>query len=466
MRTNYWSLTTVIALIIFFAVQETKSIPSPGLDVNDVSILIPMGPHGLHPSINLNHLGVIDTEIFEQVLRFEYPSGTPGSPSLEDLPYVDSRFVTDINRWKLTSFRIEDCGEVVQSHLEGIAGSPPTWLIERSPGCQPRLRLVAQPFNLFGIPLPTAMHFLINLEANEFQQFTLALKSLQELGRSRHSTETTGKALALHPGLRAELQVAGDTTLADHVQATLANIVKRNWNSLTSNSVDKFPQTESVTLILQTEINHWKFAGGLVRNGRWLKSETTFSRQFRQETSYAALGVEDLKCDIHSSCTLSPDPSLIQEPLRPDGRTLSWIFHDDIQFAQEQVPGRRSKRALETAELIDLPSATHFFNTTCVSCHQSSNLRDPSRRHLPTLTPEGLTPFVEKTYSSPFTNNVLNFAYFGASPKVSTRTAAESLDIAQRINRQQGWQNPASKIPNLEDFWKCLRNENDSTKCY
>lgn len=439
-----------------------------GLDVNDVSVLIPFGPNGLHPSIEFISMGFITESIFESVLRFEYPASLPGSPNLQDLPYVDSRFVTNPGKWRVTSFRLEDCGEVIGSRELSTAtiGAPNVLQLSRLPGCQPRLRVVAQPLNLFGISLPTAMHVLLNLEPAEFNKLVDDIKSIQEMSLSNYKTETFGKSLSHHPGLLAELEHPGQTAIADKIKLMLETAVGRNRASLSQPVAKQMPQIESVTLTLQTEINHWKFTGGLVRLGKWSKLETEFSSQFRNTKDFASYGVEDLKCDIHSRCWLTPDPKLIQLPLNPTGFTLASIFQDDLQYAAEQVPGRRSRTTLETAELIDLPSATHFFNTTCVSCHQSGNLRDSKSRLFPNALPSGLTPFVSKAYSSPFTNNIINFGYFGANARVSTRTAAESLDVANRINNLKKWQNPGPEIRDFEGFWSCIRNESNSQKCY
>ncbi len=293
------SLTTWAASQVYSA--KARGLATRGLDVNDVSVLLPVGPHGLHPAISIQELGVLDEEIFEQVLRFEYPKAAANSPDFADLPYVDSRFITDFRRWKLTSFRFEDCSEVIRIKKESHIGLPSTLLLTRDPGCQPRLRLVTQPFNLFGIALPTAIHILVNLDSAELQAAIEDLKILQDLSETQYGTETFGKALGPHPGLISEIASLGKTTLADHVRALLRSATERGFQSAALPPERRFPQTESITLILQTEINHWKFAGGLVREGTWLKSETEFNRQFRKTPGYPAIGVEDLKCDIHSS---------------------------------------------------------------------------------------------------------------------------------------------------------------------
>ena len=208
------ALSVSMTVAVLFAVLQThpsitRASSTRGFDVNDVSVLLPVGPNGLHPSIALRDLGVFDDDIFEQVLRFEYPAGTPDFPDFNDLPYVDSRFVTDIKRWKLTSFRIEDCSEVIHAERESHPNSPATFLITRDPGCQPRIRMVVQPSNLFGISLPTAIHILANLEPAEFQTAVQDLKALQDLSEAHYQTETFGKTLGLHPGLSSELTHPG-----------------------------------------------------------------------------------------------------------------------------------------------------------------------------------------------------------------------------------------------------------------
>lgn len=439
----------------------------PGLDVNDVSILIPVGAHGLHPKIALKTSGIIHQALFEQVLRFEF-SQLP----LEDLPYVDSRFITDFSRWYITSFRIEDCGEVLETTEKEMPDNSATsklirvFQLTKGAGCQARARFVAQPLNLFGITLPTAMHFLLNLDSSELEALARRAKEFQQLGIRLFGVSSIGTSLGLHPGLVAESQAAGKTDLADHLRTTIEMAVQKNSAAMSLPNALQLPQVESVTMTIQTEINHWKFTGGLVRNGKWVKSVTEFNSQFNSPKSFSDFGVEDLACDIHSKCLLTPDPKSMKLPLNPTGFTVSSIFQDDPAFSKEQVPGRRSPSTLELAEIIDTVPATHFFNTTCVSCHQSSNLRSNTDRVIKSAQPSGLTPFVAKAFTSPFTNNIINFGYFGANARVSTRTASETIEVANRVNKQLGWQNPAPLISDLDKFWTCLRTQSNSSQCH
>jgi len=144
---------TAFALTVAISQQGTSATPPQprGLDVNDVSVLIPFGPKGLHPSLDFGTMGFISSTVFESVLRFEYPENLPNSPNFQDLPYVDSRFVTNLAKWRVTSFRIEDCGEVIRTNelVTNTAGAPNVFQLTRLPGCQARLRVVAQPLNLF-----------------------------------------------------------------------------------------------------------------------------------------------------------------------------------------------------------------------------------------------------------------------------------------------------------------------------
>jgi hypothetical protein len=86
------------------------------LDLNDVSVLIPFGPKGLLPSLDFRTMVFLTATVFEAVLRFEYPENLPNSPNFQDLPCVDYCFVTTLTKWRVTSFHLEDCGEVIRKN--------------------------------------------------------------------------------------------------------------------------------------------------------------------------------------------------------------------------------------------------------------------------------------------------------------------------------------------------------------
>ena len=424
-----------------------------GLDVNDVSFLLPLKFGKPLPAINLVASSLISSEVFREVLSFEkkYP--------LNDLPYSDASNISKPDNWFVTSLRIDSCGDTfVLNEIKDRVNQETISLARKGSGCVPRLRLVVQPFNDFGFPYPTALHLLYRLDSSALASFIQYLNLAKRAARTELNLETTGIPLSVHPALLQEAQSLDQREVAKTLEAAVVSTLARAEVKI-----------DIVTLIVRATVNHWKFVGGTVRDGHWQRFVTEFSQQFNDGRDPEILsGVEDLSCTIFSVCLLRP--LKLPAQLNPNGVIVSEIFQNSDHLKVSQTPGHRSEELLIKAERIDQVSQVHFFNTNCVSCHQSSNLRDREALHLDesetNLYLKGITPFVPKKYLNAFTSNVINFGYFGTIPRISTRTAAESANVAQTINQITGVKNPTKVIKDIDQFWKCIVSHDDFNSCF
>lgn len=407
---------------------------SKGLDVNDASFLFPMNESGLLPKIDLSEENLITEQHLHDVLFFETQSG-----EISTLPYTDIRYMTKLTNWRVTSFRVDPCGENFELR-------PGTQLIaERIEGCVPRLRVVAQPLNLFGQPLATALHLIYDMGELGLQEIGKKIVELKRKSESRGST-TTGLPLMVHPILKAELGQT-EKPFASELKGILLASVQQAKLSM-------------ITLSVRAGVNHWKFVAGIIQQGTWKKISTAFSSEFYDQGD-SQFGVEDLACDEVSVCSFKPVSMNTSETA---GATiLNEIFRPERQI--EQVPGHRSPDLKRKAELIDNPESVHFFNTNCVSCHVSSSLRDRAEILSEPFLREGVTPFVPRRFTSDKVNSVINFGYFGTIPRISTRTAGDAVAATDILNRKLGLTNPAERQVNPQELWNCLLNERDFNIC-
>lgn len=445
---------TVFYFIIFlffahsFAALEGSVYKPEGLDVNDVSYLLPLRQGKPLPALNLITNSLLSSKIFEQVLTFE------STHALNDLPYNDASVISQPVNWYVTSLRFEPCGDrfILKDITDSINANSISQA-SQGQGCVPRLRLVVQPFSGFGLPYPTALHLLFHLDESGANLLIKAFTQAKQAARKNYGLETTGIPLSIHPSLSWEAQGADQRAVANIIQSAVLSTLARTETKI-----------EIVTLIIRASINHWKFVGGTVNQGQWKRFITEFSQQLNDGQDPEMLrGVEDLNCTIFSVCQLRP--LVLPAQLNPAGIIVSEIFQDIDAMKVIQTPGHRTKEIHLKAEQIDNVERVHFFNTNCVSCHQSSNLRDRNELHVNSQA-DGLTPFVPKKLLNPFTNNVINFGYFGTIPRISTRTAAESVNVASLINQSQGLKNPGNPILDMNKFWKCIVSQDDFKVCF
>ncbi len=424
------------------------------LDVNDVSFLFPLKGEKPFPAISISDDLHLPKNIFEKVLRFE-----DKTLKMDHLPYLDGKYLGDIHRWYVTSYRFDPCGEVFNL-TESIDpnNDEAIWIADRKTGCQARLRIVAQPFNIFGNPVATALHLIYKIDQTEVKNLVNSLMKIKKLSKTELSLETSGLPLMQHPALVMESESSDKNLVAEAVRSALLTALNGPAFKGTTERL------EIVTLSLQVVIDKWRFVGGYISNGSWQRFVTKFSNQFNVVSDKSiGLGVEELECNGNSICLYRP--SYQPKSLETSGLVLTQIFRDIPEMKALQVPGFRSEKIQIDSETIDNSLKTHFFNTNCVSCHSSSNLRDPNAIHTDLNLPTGVTPFVPKKYLSGLTNNIINFGYWGSVPRISNRTASDSANVAAAINQYLEVDNPSNSILDLKLFWSCLTNSTEYLKC-
>ena len=412
---------------------------SNGLDVNDVSYLIPLNEVGLSPSFSLKELNKVSEENFKRVLTFEHPH-----LEINKLPYTDARAMKSQNNWYLTSWRFDPCGESFHFNND----SSGDLIANEKAGCQARIRFVFQPLNIFDYPLANAVHILFALDKKQSLEVVKKLKKLQQVS-IKIGAPTSRKNLGTHPGLEFEMNNGGHE---------LSSLMLEAIRDITKNA-----HLEHITLSVRTLVNNWKFVGGSIIDGVWTRFTTKFSSNFYNwKKSNLLRGVEELKCDELSVCKMSPVPN--QSGVTPL-TVINEIFYEDQ--LDQQVSGYRSLLIQRKAEIIDNPIKTNFFNTNCISCHQSSNLRNTEKLLEPSLfRPDGPTPFTRSRYKTDLTNGIINFGYFGTIPRVSSRTAAESVLAAEKANKILNSVYKEKPIKDLSLYWNCLMTKHASSeKC-
>lgn len=430
----FLSMSFAMGLTPLFAASS-----SVGFDVNDVSVLFPLSKSQPYPDLNLiTHPHLLSFELLNEVLKFENPD-----KNLLDLPYPNMETLSRPDRWKITSIRLDDCGDLF--HLERIAQTTVVELTRASRTCQPRIRLVLQPFNGFGQPLVSALHLNYRLPQSAFETSIQTFKNLRD-ETTKLGTSTAGQPLAVHPGLAIELSRQKSETLGRIISDYLKHVVKDSY-------------LELVTMTLSTESRHWKFVGGYVESGRWKRFVTGFSRGLYPQIK-SDLGIEELTCNFYDVCHSTPQNTAMSELL------LTRIFRPD--FAKRPENERKITETLILAESVDSVKVD-FFSTNCISCHESSNYRSREKLLLSTTAeehPRGITPYTWGKLVSETASSVINFGYDGTHARVSTRTAAESVHVADRINQSYGLKNPGYTPRDHSAFWQCLMAMDANQNCF
>jgi hypothetical protein len=414
-----------------------------GLDTNDVSILFPLNIKLKRFTPNIDLKDLITPTVFEQVLKFQYPER-----EVKDLPYADIRFVSDIERWRIVALRINTCDD----HFTTLRSTADYLVVyPEANKCQPKLRLVAQPVDVRWFPIATALHLLYEINEKQLQSMTQLLFDLKDSTYSRYGIETTGLPLMVHPALQRENDLPEKAL-------SVSKIVEKIVSIISSSSQTVNPDV--LTLTIHTNIDSWAFVGGLVENNNWKKFTTPFNQQFYLNEM---IGVEKIICERTGTgasveCLSTPNKSPASQENK---NVLSYLFRP---LPEGEKIDMTLLEIYQLAERVDSPLKTNFFNTNCLSCHQSSNHRNREMIYEPS-SPQGITPFTLSQYTSLRKNNIINFGYFGSSPRISTRTAAESAHAAHTLNSNFQLENPSTVIKNQTQFWICLMARIELKQC-
>lgn len=390
---------------------ERAAVPI-GLDVNDVSFLLPEKIHdeasGRWSLVNLTDFS---PEIFAQIL--DHLKSEQGGHLPKQLFFESD--VIDLKNWKVTSFRYELCGDSFMQNAHRLV---------QQPGCAVRLRIVAQPrLEIIGI-VDTAIHLIYRLNEDTSQD----LLRLRDLASSELNVRTTGLPLMVHPAFATALKNRRGS--ARYLNA--AETMLKRWLEQAS--------LQMVTVIAKVPGPGWKFLGGTVTNTTWTPFLTPM------QTEFANVVPEELTCNLNlHQCELFPKPFELKSTFR---EML-------VSIGEEQ-----NLKDNLSAEALDNPTTHGLFNTTCVDCHQTKNFRnlDGLVSPLPDAL-NGLTTFaLGRTAMTRSKGRIINFGHDFDGPQVSSRTIAESAKVANDINKKQNLAAPVPYIaPSVYNtIWKCL----------
>lgn len=418
-----------------------------GLGVNDVSFLLPYSSGTIYPDIRLDESAgsLLTPNLLDQVLNFEGHTDYPNLSSLKNL-----------NNWRVVAIRIDDCGDtlIFKNHQDVTPSNAPLIALGSS-GCTPRIRIVTQPFSFLQQPLPSALHLLYRLDEAELMTAAQGLLKIKNLVGGNQQ-----QPLGVHPGLQDDIKSSNPFLGAQ----------LKSWLIQTLSLSNKTPleRLEILTLTLGVGTNHWKLIGGAVIENKWRRFITFFSESIVQtsnNTPLSQIGVEEIQCNFYQYCLSSPQD---QKGNIDTIRLLSNLFRKDQNG--NLMPPQKNELTEKIALNIDQPQKTNFFNTDCLSCHQSSNYRSKNLIPNDFSTPKGITPFVVANTLGNKPSSIINFGYEGLNPRVSTRVAAESAEVANRINLKMGWKNSGYNPKSLNDFWNCLMTplttDNSITECF
>lgn len=450
-----------------FANPSSDTISS--FDVNDLNIIFPLYRQAINPNIPLGtynehsqrveNEGLIPDQIFNTALTHQFPNR-----SLDQLPILDLDFIKDLRFWTITSFRFSICDDVVGGELKKLDSSRESFiLLKKNDGCQPRIRLVAQPMNYSGQFLATALHLVYNLSQDDVAFLIEELKSIKTLTLDSMGVNTNGIPLVIHPGLRKEIRELETRQLGQKVKSAILTTLNRQGKSA-------FDRLKIVTAIIHKETNHWLMYGGAVVKGNWIiaTTESNLNEFNKRSDINLPIGTEEIKCDLYMVCRSQPnlatDDDKIYQTNVQNMIKLNWLFRNNVS-ANDQKKEYSLEEVQKIAEIIDNPNRVHFFNTNCISCHESSNFRNGNKLFFDYEGTSGATPFTSKVFIEAAPNSVINFGYVGPVARISTRTASEGVKSTTDLNNYLNIKSPVQKPFNPSALWTCLMMETNYLNC-
>lgn len=391
-----------------------------GFDVNDVSYLFPLSPGDNLPVPNITfNEAMFPKKTLEQVLAFAKSKGFQLPPEVEKY-----------DTWHVLGFRFDPCFPKAPS--KSFAEAPAEYA-----KCIMQFRLIAQPYSMSATdndpvqrprPMDYALHLVYQPVAtpgllpatNPHVQGLIKLRD-----KARAAFDTFGRPMGRHPAL------AKSIGLGDMIRDYVASVAK----------VSALKGVAAMVLESPFSAIPWDFYAGQVNgNGDWNVVDVPMNPGAKM-LSFHPGGRRP--------------PSVTPQPVQ--ALNSFKFFGNAAQMAQAE--------RLKLHE-IDNPQITHFGNMDCVSCHTTTTLL--INKFVGTLegdklflSPNGITGFVEKSQLQNRNSagwSVRNFGYFGLDPSISTRTAAESAEVAKFMNENVTHEdNPGLQCSpqKMRLVWKC-----------
>jgi hypothetical protein len=423
--------------------QDMTAAPTSdlALDVNDISFLFPIVNGKPVPEIGMDLKGsstavdLFPQTAMDDMAKFE---ASKGVTSL-------ALGVGDRPNWRVVGFRVDPC--VQQPTAADAAKRFPVPALKNLDTdiatCTLMIRLVVTPFvNGKDVDAPVHLNYGLGAGAGMKASRDRIIAELQVL-KSQSPVSTSGVPLGPHPGLAKDEGGAFATAVRDF----LANELSHGQLALAA-AVGTQAGDPWVFVIGPVDANkHWT-PGAIKGFGVAAQGESEVNAQM----------------SFHGSHSI---------PAATVGQ------HNFVTSTNDLFNGDPDPTALEMAQQVNNPRITTLFNTDCISCHSATErVIDKkvasSAGRFP--VPKGVTGYVEQRNAPhvPPENeggphgkfNFRAFGYFGGQPTVSYRTANETAELVDHINRDL-LHKDAGPGPVCDDVkvWSCFRDGSQAAEC-
>ncbi|HSO31597.1 MAG TPA: hypothetical protein VLT33_03745, partial [Labilithrix sp.] len=378
------------------------------LDVNDVSVLFPIGPNGTPlPEIKMSDVDDQGAELF---------SG-PNFAAVTDFATNTSQSGIKLNgevanraSWRVVGMRFDPCAPTSK-----VSAEDPTKLEKEIPlgggrsitECIAQMRLIVQPFT-GGADFDTTAHLVFSLATPTalggkdkylavMKQLGGLLAEIKDASAASGGT-TVGRTLGVHPGLAKDAASVGPL-VTKFIQKTAG---------LASRGEAAGAATKSIAFmgLRGGAAEPWAFFAGRVGSkDKWAP------------------------VPLPTTPTVVPGVQVISFLASPAQR---------VTPAGATQPLFEASRDAAIIKRVDDAADAHFFNMDCVSCHTSG-----SRTQLTSglaiadalfPSPKGITGYVRQENSQSSSWNVRNFGYFRGKPTVASRAVTETVDVVRYMN--------------------------------
>jgi hypothetical protein len=435
---------------------------SSGLfDVNDVSILFPLGDDGLpRPNITLDDMAgsakLVDDGAFDTLTKFAQ-TGTKGTEDSDDnkevlgaLPHIGFRDgVLDRKNWRIVGMRFDPCAP--GGNLLGFD----------DPKCLLNVRLIAQPF-IDGRDQDVTAHLVYNLGLLATNRSVLT-DAVKKLAAIKAKSQTTGKPLGVHPGLAADSDGSIGALVKDFILSFAGQAKDTGFPVKLASARTIAFMAKDGDFTRPADAPEWYFffgdVGGHGADAAWkAKDLPAVARPDGSAAKFVKLSFKQRQ-EGEGDFT----------PTAQDGTSAAVAGHILPAPSGGTSPlfaGVKDPESL--VQKIENPDKSTVLNTDCTACHTTTsrsvalNLGPQARL----AVPPGITGVVRRDNLQASVANVRNFGYFLSKPSISMRTLNETVAIVSFIDKKvlNGAAGPASV--NVDDhLWACCMTAGADPSC-
>lgn len=405
-------------------------------DVNDVGGVLGRAGGAMVPSIPIattmasDGKPLLPASVFQGIKDFgaNLSFAGPNGPITGRIDF--SGGAENLANWHVTGWRFDPCatnpldkalhgGHPALSSLAGKSAADAKAMLD-SAGCFVQLRLIAQPI-VGGRDMDFTMHLVFTLDGgNQLGKRDAIIKDLLDL-KAKSPVATTGRPLGVHPAL------AGSAPNAQFGEALKALLLKHLVSEGATPIKTGLPAPRDVVPVGLTAVafmglenarfEPWDFYAGRVSKGTWTAvpipafGGEVAAQTFRQISPQGVF--PKLPATVPNTASLFDSAATSSDPTAPQ-------------------PG-------DIAHAVNNPTRADFFTTDCVSCHTSTQrivsmkLASTSPERFP--TPVGVTGVIAGQDLQGSSWNLRNCGYFNGKVAVSLRTANETAEGVDAINK-------------------------------